>query len=211
VLWDLDGTLIDSRDQHWRSWREALTAEGFSVTEAQFRATFGQRNDAILSGWLGDAATAQQIARIGENKERRFRELVAREGALLLPGVTGWVRQLGDAGWRQAIASSAPRLNVEVEHAALGLEGLFTALVSAEDVHHGKPDPEVFLVAAARLGVPANRCVVVEDAAPGVEAARQAGMRSIGVGPGAGSAADVLVPSLTDLAPDAFEQLVTKR
>jgi HAD superfamily hydrolase (TIGR01509 family) len=211
VLWDLDGTLIDSRDQHWRSWREALGAEGISVTEAQFRATFGQRNDAILSGWLGDAPTPGLIARIGDEKERRFRELVEEEGAVLLPGVAQWVRRLGDAGWLQAIASSAPRRNVEVEHAALGLEGRFAALVSAEDVHAGKPDPEVFLVAAARLDVPAGRCVVVEDAAPGIEAAQRAGMRSIGVGPNAGSAADVTVASLEELAPDAFDRLVGAR
>lgn len=127
---------------------------------------------------------------------------------MLLPGVVEWVRRLGEGGWLQAIASSAPRLNVEVEHAALGLEGRFTALVSAEDVHHGKPDPEVFLVAARRLRTPPARCVVVEDAAPGVEAARRAGMRSIGVGPGAGLAADVVVASLTELEPGAFERLV---
>lgn len=208
VLWDLDGTLIDSRDQHWRSWRDTLAADGIALTEAQFAATFGQRNDAILTAWLGRAASHELIARIGDEKERRFRVLVEREGAVLLPGVVEWVTRLGDAGWLQAIASSAPRRNVEVQHAALGLEGRFTALVSAEDVHRGKPDPEVFLVAAARLNVPARRCVVVEDAAPGVEAARRAGMRSIGVGRGAGSAADVTVASLEDLAPEAFERLV---
>lgn len=211
VLWDLDGTLIDSRDQHWRSWRAALAAEGITVTEAQFATTFGQRNDAILTAWLGRAVAPELIARIGDDKERRFRKLVEREGAVLLPGATECVRRLGEAGWLQAIASSAPRLNVEVEHAALGLEGRFAALVSAEDVHAGKPDPAVFLVAAARLGVPAARCVVVEDAAPGIEAARRAGMRSIGVGPGVGSAADIVVASLTELAPGAFERLIESR
>ena len=211
VLWDLDGTLVDSRDQHWRSWRDTLAADGIAVTETQFAATFGQRNDAILTAWLGRAATPALIARIGEDKERRFRQLVEREGVALLPGVREWVPQLDAAGWLQAIASSAPRLNVEVEHDALGLGGRFAALVSAEDVRVGKPDPEVFLVAAARLGVPAGRCVVVEDAAPGIEAARRAGTRSIGVGLGAGSAADVTVASLTDLAPGAFDRLVGPR
>jgi HAD superfamily hydrolase (TIGR01509 family) len=208
VLWDLDGTLIDSRDQHWRAWRDTLAADGVTITEAQFARTFGQRNDAILTGWLGRVATPELIARIGDAKEQRFRELIEREGAVLLPGAAEWVRRLGDAGWLQAIASSAPRRNVEVEHAALSLEGRFAVLVSAEDVHAGKPDPAVFFVAAARLGVPAGRCVVIEDAAPGIEAARRAGMRSIGVGPGAGSAATITVASLTDLEPDAFERLL---
>jgi beta-phosphoglucomutase len=208
VLWDLDGTLVDSRDQHWRAWRSAMAAEGVTITERQFLTSFGQRNDAILTGWLGERATPDFITRVGEDKEQRFRELVEREGATLLPGVAHWVQALGAAGWAQAIASSAPRLNVEVSYHALGMAEWFGAVVSAEDVRHGKPDPEVFLVAAARLGVPPARCVVVEDAAAGIEAARRAGMASIGVGDGAGGAAEITVPSLDRLPAGAFEGLL---
>jgi beta-phosphoglucomutase-like phosphatase (HAD superfamily) len=82
------------------------------------------------------------------------------------------------------------------------------ALVSADDVHRGKPDPEVFLVAASRLGVPPDRCVVVEDAAAGVEAARRGGMKSVGVGGPALRAADVHVASLTELEPEDFDRLI---
>ena len=208
VLWDLDGTLVDSRDQHWRAWRDTMAAEGITISERQFLSSFGQRNDAILTGWLGPRATTEFIGRVGDEKERRFRELVEREGATLLPGVREWVETLGTAGWAQAIASSAPRANVTVLHGALGMPGRFGALVSAEDVRHGKPDPEVFLVAARRLGVGAARCVVVEDAAAGIEAARRAGMRSIGRGPGVGAAADVTVASLADLPTATFDSLV---
>ena len=208
VLWDLDGTLVDSRGQHWRAWRSAMAAEGVTITEREFLASFGQRNDAILTGWLGARATPEFIARVGEEKERRFRELVGRDGVTLLPGVAHWVEVLDAAGWAQAIASSAPRLNVEVTYRALGIADRFGAVVSAEDVRHGKPDPEVFLVAAARLGVPPARCVVVEDAAAGIEAARRAGMRSIGAGPGVGTAADITVASLDRLSADAFDGLL---
>ena len=82
------------------------------------------------------------------------------------------------------------------------------ALVSAEDVHRGKPDPEVFLVSARRLGVEPARSIVVEDAAAGIEAARRGGMRSIGVGGDALRAADVHVTSLSDLGSDVFDRLV---
>ncbi|MDP2482881.1 MAG: HAD family phosphatase [Candidatus Palauibacterales bacterium] len=208
VLWDLDGTLVDSRDQHWRAWRSAMAAEGVTITEPQFLASFGQRNDAILTGWLGARATPDFIARVGEEKERRFRELVEREGATLLPGVAHWVQALAAAGWVQAIASSAPRLNVEVSYRALGMGDRFGAVVSAEDVRQGKPDPEVFLVAATRVGVPPGRCVVVEDAAAGIEAARRAGMQSIGVGDGVGHAAAITVSSLDRLPIDAFDGLI---
>jgi sugar-phosphatase len=80
--------------------------------------------------------------------------------------------------------------------------------VAAEDVRHGKPEPDVFLAAAERLGVPPARCVVVEDAGAGIEAARRAGMASIGVGAGAVAAADLVVGRLTDLASDAFARLL---
>jgi beta-phosphoglucomutase len=208
VLWDLDGTLADSRDLHWRSWRATMAADGVVITEAQFLASFGQRNDAILGAWLGAAATPERVRRLGEAKEEEFRRLIRHEGVRPLPGAADWVHRLSEAGWRQAIASSAPRANVEVSSRALGLERFIAALVSAEDVRAGKPDPEIFLVAAARVGVEPARCVVVEDAAAGLEAARRAGMRSIGVGGGAVKAADFVVRSLADLAPDALDRLL---
>jgi len=208
VLWDLDGTLVDSRAQHWQAWRETMAANGVTISEQQFQATFGQRNDAILTAWLGARATPDFIARVGDEKEQRFRELVMQDGITLLPGAEHWVRHLAAEGWAQAIASSAPLLNVEVTHRAMGLGDAFQALVSAEDVRAGKPNPDVFLVAAKRLHVPPERCVVVEDAKAGIEAAQRAGMRSIGVGDGAGAGADVTVASLADLGEEAFDALV---
>jgi beta-phosphoglucomutase len=208
VLWDLDGTLVDSGEYHWQSWRDTLAAEGVAVTRQQFLDSFGQRNDRILRAWLGDRTPSADIARIADAKESAYRRLAAEGGLTPLPGAADWVRQLHAAGWRQAIASSAPRLNVEVMLRALDLDGLLDTFVSAEDVTIGKPDPQVFLAAAARLGVPPDRCVVVEDAVAGVEAARRAGMRCIGVSASAGLDADVAVKSLTDLAPDAFDLLL---
>ena len=211
VLWDLDGTLADSRDYHWRSWQEAMGAEGVEVTEAQFLASFGQRNDAILPKWLGAGADPARIQRVGDFKEVCYRRLVKSKGIAPLPGAAEWVRTLHGAGWWQAIASSAPRQNVEVMHSVLGFEGLIDTLVGAEDVERGKPAPDVFLEAARRLGVPPDRCVVVEDAESGIEAARRAGMGSVGVGDGVVGAADMVVASLADLPLGAFEELLGAR
>lgn len=208
VLWDLDGTLADSREYHWRAWKKAMGAEGLDVTEAQFLASFGQRNDAILGEWLGPTADPAQILRIGTGKEAFYRELVRAEGISPLPGAAKWVRALHEDGWLQAIASSAPRLNVEVMHRALGFSGLIDTLVAAEDVAKGKPDPEVFMTAASRLEVPAHSCVVVEDAEAGIEAAHRGGMPSVGVGTGEVGKATLVVASLADLSPDAFLRLL---
>ena len=208
VLWDLDGTLVDSAEQHWQAWRETLEAAGLSVTRAQFRETFGQRNDAILTRWLGTGIPTERMRAIGDAKEARYRDLVAAAGLTPLPGAAGWVGRLARGSWRQAVASSAPRLNVEVVVRALGLAAHFGALVAAEDVEHGKPAPDVFLAAARRLGVPPARCVVVEDAPAGIEAARRAGMASIGVGPAEFAPAHVIVASLEHLPSDTFDRLI---
>lgn len=212
VLWDLDGTLVDSEEYHWQAWREAMAAEGVSITREQFLATFGQRNDAIIPAWLGVDATSEQVARVGDAKEARYRQAVREQGVSALAGAAEWVRRLDEEGWRQAVASSAPRLNVEVVLEELGLAPHFQALATAEDVKRGKPDPEVFLVAAARLGTAPAHCVVVEDAAAGVEAAQRAGMKSIGLrlGEAAGSAS-LDVASLAELPHDAFHKLLPPR
>src|SRR5829696_6382650 len=168
VLWDLDGTLVDSEEFHWLSWRDTMRGEGVELTYAQFLASFGQRNDRILAGWLPgvDPATAR---RIGDEKEAEYRRLVETHGLEPLPGAREWLAALRAAGWRQAIASSAPGENVIVMLRVLGLESSLDAIVSAEDVTIGKPDPQVFLKAAEKLRTPPSRCVVVEDAAVGVE------------------------------------------
>ncbi len=208
VLWDLDGTLVDSEEFHWQSWEHALQADGVRVTREQFKSTFGQRNDRILRGWLGTESSDERITRIAEAKEAEYRRLAEVHGLTPLPGAAEWLVRLQGEGWKQAIASSAPRQNVEVMLRALHLERYFNAIVASEDVTKGKPDPQVFLAAAARLGVTAPQCIVVEDAAAGVEAAHRAGMRCIGVSRTSTLDADVFVKSLEDLPDDGFVRLV---
>lgn len=208
VLWDLDGTLVDSGDYHWRAWRDTMRAEGLELTYQQFLESFGQKNDRILTGWLGAATPADRVQRVGDGKEALYRDFARREGLIALPGAIDWVRRLRRDGWLQAIASSAPRENVDVMLRVVRIEEEIDAIVSAEDVTAGKPDPQVFLAAAARLGVPADRCVVVEDAAAGIEGAKRAGMRSIGVNTSTVLDADIFVRSLADLPADAFDRLL---
>ena len=209
VLWDMDGTLIDSAEFHWISWRNTLNDEGISITREQFLSSFGQRNDSILPQWLGTAATPERIEKIGNAKEELYRHLIRRDGISPLPGVADWIRRLHKQGWLQAVASAAPRANIDAVLEALSAAHIFQAIVSAEDVQRGKPDPEVYLVAASRVGVPPERCIVVEDAVAGVEGARRAGMRSIGVSrDGHPLPADVVVRSLDLLDSDAFEVLL---
>jgi HAD superfamily hydrolase (TIGR01509 family) len=210
-LWDLDGTLVDSGESHWRAWRDTMRDEGVALTHEQFLASFGQKNDTILMAWMGAAATPEVIRRVGDAKESLYRQFAATEGLVPLPGAADWVARLHAGGWRQAIASSAPAANVRVMLDALKVDRYFDAFVSAEDVTAGKPDPQVFLAAAVKLQVPPSACVVVEDAAAGIEAAKRAGMKCVGVSRSSVLPADVFVRSLADLPADAFERLIRVR
>lgn len=209
VLWDLDGTLLDSSALHCRAWQETMAGEGVTFTVQMFWQYFGQRNDHILRQMLGARLTGREAGRIAGAKEERYRALVRSQGVALMPGAAGWLSSLAAAGWRQALATSAPRLNVDTVLEVLGLPSAFQTIVAAEDVMEGKPDPAVFLLAARRLAVPPARCVVVEDAPAGIEAARRGRLRVIGVGPEPFSPPPHWYsPSLTELPPDIFVRLL---
>ncbi|HXK10676.1 MAG TPA: HAD-IA family hydrolase [Vicinamibacteria bacterium] len=210
VLWDLDGTLIDSAGHHWVAWRDTLAAEGRSVQPSDFVNTFGKRNDEILRELMGTHLTPEWIERVSETKERAYRRLLREKGLEPLPGALPWLERLREAGWRQALASSAPQPNIDAVFEVLRLGRFLDTVVSADEVGRGKPDPAIFLEAARRLGLPPARCVVVEDAPAGIEGARRAGMPSIGVLSSHHKAldADLVVPSLDALPARAFEELV---
>lgn len=183
VIWDMDGVLIDSGPFHFQAWREIFARERrIEFTYGMFQRTFGWRNPEMLRDVLGADIEQAEIDFLAGVKEARYRDLVrANSARLLLPGVIECLARLQQAGWRQAVASSAPAENVAVILGALPLRDYFGAVVTAEDVARGKPDPAPFLTAAQRLGVAPGRCVVVEDAPAGIEAARRAGMSCIGL------------------------------
>jgi beta-phosphoglucomutase len=213
VLWDLDGTLIDSGELHYEAWEEVLLGLGRAYNRTVFADSFGKRNDTILRELLHVEGSDDEIRRIGDLKEERYRERVRARGVPLLPGAASWLHRLKQEGWRQALATSAPLPNVDATLEPLGLRTFFDAVVSADEVGRGKPDPLVFLTAAERLGLPPARCVVVEDAPAGLEGARRGGMASIGVLSGhfAGLEADLVVASLQALPEDAFTRLLSGR
>jgi beta-phosphoglucomutase family hydrolase len=206
VLFDLDGVLVDSRAHHLTAWQRFARERGIEPEPGYFHRTFGLRNDAILGGLVGGASEAD-LERMAEEKERIFRE-IARGRIALLPGARELLAFLREQEVAKAVVTSTPRANLEMILESLGLAGWFEALVTAEDVTRGKPDPEGFLLAARKLGIEPRRCVVIEDAPAGLEAAKAAGMRAIGVTtthPAADlGAADLVVESLAEEAVRVF-------
>jgi beta-phosphoglucomutase family hydrolase len=214
VLWDMDGTMIDSAPYHDRAWRATLAEAGVDFTAEDLRRTFGWRNDSIIAAIAGPDLPPERVAAIATAKEERYRELVRQEGMVLLPGVGEWLERLHARGIPQAIASSAPPENIVTVLAVIEIAGFFQAVLSGDDVAQGKPDPALFLLAASRLGRSPATCVVVEDAPAGVEAARRAGMVCLAVTNSHPrerlAAATLVVDSLAGLPEDTFARLSRK-
>lgn len=181
VIFDWDGVVIDSSAQHERSWE--ILAEEISrpLPEGHFKLGFGKKNQVIIPEILGWATDAAEIAALSDRKEEIYRELVRQSGVQILPGARELVSALRLEGIPRAIGSSTPRGNLDAIFAATGLGELFDAVVCGDDVVHGKPAPDVFLLAAQMLGLPPAECLVVEDAHAGIEAAHRAGIPVLAV------------------------------
>ena len=215
VIFDMDGVLVDTYRAHFQSWNIVAGEEGAAMSEEQFAATFGRTSReiiALLCPELGDDAAA--IQRFDDRKEDAFRRIIA-ENFPAMPGVERLLEGLAAAGIPTAIGSSGPPANVALVAERLGAKHPFSAVVTAGDVTRGKPDPEVFLLAAERLGLAPERCIVVEDAPPGIAAARAAGMRCVGMASTGRtreelSDADLVVDSLDELGPEVFRGLLER-
>jgi HAD superfamily hydrolase (TIGR01509 family) len=207
IIWDMDGVLVDSGEAHFLAWRALLAERGRSITREQFEETFGMANPAILRRWLGEETPEALLAELGARKEELFRQKV-RGHVRLLPGVREWLERGRRRGYRQAVASSGEMANIVALVAELGIGNYFDALISGAFLPRSKPDPAIFLQAAAALGATPATSLVIEDGIVGVEAAKRAGMRCVAVTtthPAEKLAqADVVVATLAELAEYPF-------
>lgn len=214
LIFDWDGVVVDSSQAHAAAWEMLAGETGRPLPEGHFKAGFGRKNEHIIPYILGWDVAPAEVVRLGRRKEELYREVLKRSGIAPLPGVREFLTALQAAGVPCAVGSSTERKNIDTIMAVIGLAPFFRAIVSADDVTRGKPDPQVFLLAAERIGVPAARCVVCEDAFAGLEAARAGGMRSIGVAtthPAAAlqGQADRVVHRLDELTVAGLRALVT--
>jgi beta-phosphoglucomutase family hydrolase len=211
AIFDWDGVIIDSARLHEQSWRRLAQELGKTIAPDSFIRGFGMKSARIIEEIHGWAKEPAEIARLTNRKEALYREIVARSAIAPLPGVVAWLQRLRAADVPCAVASSTQRLNIDAVLDRIGLKAVFREIVSAEDVVHGKPNPEVFQKAAARLGVAAERCVVFEDAHVGIEAAHAAGMKVVAVTTTHPveelAAADLVVRQLDELTVEAVARL----
>ena len=213
VIFDVDGVLVDSYHAHLESWVRMAREHGLHITEQEFASTFGQTSREIIGRFWGPHLSAAERERLDARKEAIYRDLIAARFPAM-DGAVELIDALGEAGFLLAVGSSGPPENVDLTLDRLGRRATFHAVVTGRDVTRGKPDPQVFAIAADRLGVAADRCVVVEDAPVGIAAARASGMASValvGTAPApALAAADLVVTSLRALTPAGLAALVDR-
>jgi HAD superfamily hydrolase (TIGR01509 family) len=181
AIFDWDGVIINSAAHHEVSWERLAKECNKVLPEGHFKRGFGMKNEVIIPELLGWTAVPTEVRILSLRKEALYRELVLEKGIEPLPGVREFLQALKDHGILCVIGSSTHRENVTTTLEVLGLEDFFADIVTAEDVKRGKPDPEVFLTAATRIGVAPVDAVVFEDALVGIAAAKAAGMRVVAV------------------------------
>jgi len=180
ILWDMDGVIVDTAPYHLKAWQQVFQKRGVNFTEEDFKRNFGRRNDTIIRDTLGEALLQSEINAIISEKEPIFRNVV-KKNIKSFPGAIKLLKSLRKHGFKMALASSATIENIELLIQGLGIENYFNTIVSGRDVAEGKPSPQVFLLAAKKLGVAPENCIVIEDAVAGVTAAKRAGMHCLAV------------------------------
>ncbi|MEX2216936.1 MAG: HAD family phosphatase [Phycisphaeraceae bacterium] len=215
VIFDIDGVLVDSYEPHFESWRVLGDELKQPVTREAFAASFGRTSKDIIHLWwsahFGDKLTDALVRELDERKEAAYRE-VLRVSKPVMPGAVELIDALHADGFKLAVGSSGPPENVALSLELLAREAKFAARATGMDVTRGKPDPQVFLIAAKKLGVEPARCLVVEDAPAGVAAAKAAGMACVallGTAPAEKlSAADKVVAKLSEVNPGVMRALI---
>lgn len=180
VLWDMDGVIADTGDYHYRAWKEIFKERGVKFSKEKFMRYFGRRHDTIIRAALGDSLSLEESQALTERKQALYRSLVSRN-VIPLPGAIELIKSLNEHGIKTAIGTSAVPENIDVILKGLGITDCFQAIAYGTEVSESKPSPEIFLLAAEKLGVNPANCVVIEDAIAGVTAAKRAGMKCVAV------------------------------
>lgn len=181
LLFDMNGVLVDDMAFHERAWLALAARHGKKLTLEELRRELsGRRNRDSLHRIFGDSLSEAEMRAHEDEKEEGYRAAF-RPHLALLPGLEELLASARAAGWRLAVATSAPPGNIDFVLDGLDVRRCFDAVVGEAAVKRSKPDPEIYLTAASRVGVDPGRCIVFEDSLAGIASGRAAGMPVVGV------------------------------
>ncbi len=211
VLFDLDGVLVSTDEYHYRSWQKLSAEEGFDFFDEEFNHRFRgvARMECIeiITRASGRNYTPEQKQELAARKNRYFVDsLQTVTPEALLPGALRALQELKKRSIKIAVASNSRNAKTIIQR--VRIEPYLDAVVDGHEIENSKPDPEVFLLAAKNVGVPPSHCIVVEDAVTGIEAARRAGMKALGIGTKSRLPnADIVVADLSAISIDELLNL----
>jgi len=180
TLWGMDGIIADSNLLHFAAWQETFAKRGAEFTREDFAKLFGTGNDFIISNVLGRGLSEKDIEIVAQEKEDAFRQK-AKGNIRPCPGVVWILDMVKKGNFKSALVSSAPKENLDLVIDELGLGGFFNHIASGQSVSENEPSPQIYLLAAEKLGVEPNDCTVIENSVPGIRAAKTAGMKCLAV------------------------------
>jgi beta-phosphoglucomutase len=209
IIWDLDGTIIDTKFSHFLTYKETLEKHGYTLDQEIFDANFGRNNQTILPLFLGFDPDPALMESLSQEKEEYFRQIAPKKSTLI-PGVKTWMETAKANHIPQVIASSTEIDNIQTLLSSFNLLSFFEAIIPGDDLP-AKPKPDVFLKAAQAINNPPENCLVIEDSPAGVKAAANAGMMSIAVMSTFSSSelslADLVISDFTTPLEDALRNL----
>ena len=210
-IFDLDGVIVDTAKYHFLAWRELANQLGFDFTEEQNEQLKGVSRVRSLEILLGigkmELEDDVKVKLLHEKNEQYLQYIAKMDHTEILPGIDDLLNYLKFQGISFSLGSASKNARLILE--TLNLIDMFDAVVDGNDVSTAKPDPEVFLIAAKKLGVQPKDCIVIEDAQAGIEAANTAGMTSIGIGDNKVlSEADFNLNSTDELTIDFVQKLI---
>jgi len=207
VIFDMDGVIVDSNPYHKEAWLQFAEKHNVELKEEEVpEKIFGKTNTNALRDVFGKDFTPEENEQLGEEKEAIYRDLHAKD-LEPITGLRDFLKMLKQHEIPTAVATNAPLSNVEFIMEKTGLRKYFDVVIDAGEVENGKPDPEIYLKSAEKLGMPAEQCIVMEDSVPGVEAGVRAGMKVVGIT--TTHSKDEL--DKTDLVIDEYEELTYER
>ncbi len=208
-IFDMDGTLVDNMHYHERAWQSLLAEEGVQLSIPQVREKAYGKNEESFVRFFGYKPDIAEMRAFYLRKEAKYRELYAPHLALI-KGCLTFLEQAQALGVPMAIGTGAMWSNTRFVIDGLDIRRFFSTIITAEEVEHGKPNPETFLKAAKGLGVSPEDCIVFEDVPSGAQAAHAAGMRSVMLTTLFDEAHLALQPSVLRIVKDYEELIVTE-
>jgi len=202
-IFDLDGVIVDTAVYHYKAWKRLANQLGFDLSEQdneKLKGVSRVRSLELILEWGGVTKTAAEQEELAAEKNSWYVEMISHmTPAEILPGAKEFLIACRHAGLKTALGSASKNSGTILDK--VGIADLFDAVIDGNKVSKPKPDPEVFLKGAEALGIAPANCVVFEDAIAGIEAAKNGGMKAVGVGsPGVLTAADLVVSGLNEMS-----------